>query len=96
MHFRKFLPIWAALISSASIAQDSTSPEQIAVQTGGVSAIWIMANICYAGMRAQGSTSSGWRIISFIVGLPGTLLTYFVVGEDSGRAYGIELPKKRE
>jgi hypothetical protein len=57
----------------------------------GVSALWILANISHAGMRAQGSTSSGWRILAFIFGFPGTLLTFLVVGENSHRAYGIRL-----
>lgn len=61
-------------------------------QGGGVSAIWVLANICYAGMRAQGHPSRGWRVLSFLFGLPGTLLSWFVVKEGSDRAYGINLP----
>jgi hypothetical protein len=58
----------------------------------GVSGIWILANISYAGMRAQGSNQSGWRIIAFIFGFPGTLLTFLVVSEGGGSAYGVQLP----
>lgn len=62
---------------------------------GGASAIWIFANLSYAGMRAQNSSSRGWRIIAFIFGFPGTLLSLFVVREGSERAYGIEMPRRK-
>jgi hypothetical protein len=68
---------------------------QQSIQDTGVSAIWILANISYAGMRAQNSPSAGWRILSFIFGLPGTLITYLAVAEGGERAYGIEIPKKK-
>jgi hypothetical protein len=58
----------------------------------GASGLWVHANICFAGMRAQNSPSTGWRIVAFIFGFPGTLITYFVVDEGSERAYGIEIP----
>ena len=61
--------------------------------TAGVSGLWILANFCYAGMRAQGNPSSGWRIVSFIFGFPGTLLSMFVVEEGSERVYGVDLPR---
>jgi hypothetical protein len=61
----------------------------------GVSAIWILANICYAGMKAQGNPSFAWRVLSFIFGLPGTLVSLIVIREGSERAYGIDLPKNR-
>jgi hypothetical protein len=68
---------------------------QQSIQDTGVSAIWILANISYAGMRAQNNPSAGWRILSFIFGLPGTLITYFAVAEGGERAYGIEISKKK-
>lgn len=64
-------------------------------QDTGVSAIWILANVSYAGMRAQNSASSGWRVVSFLAGFPGTLLTFLVVPEGGERAYGIDIPKRR-
>jgi hypothetical protein len=92
---------FCATIPAAALAADGTGVQQ-SVQHTGVSAIWVLANISYAGMRAQNSPSSGWnnptsgwRVVSFIVGFPGTLLTYFVVAEGSERAYGIDIPKKR-
>jgi hypothetical protein len=36
------------------------------VRDGGVFAIWILANLAHAGMRAQGSKKTGWRILAFI------------------------------
>ncbi len=62
----------------------------------GSGAVWILANFCYAGMKAQGHPSRLWRILSFIFGFPGTLLSFFVVREGSGRAYGVDLPKHRD
>lgn len=83
------------LINTMAYAQGFDSSGKWNVQIGGSSAIWIFANISYAGMRAQNSPSVGWRIISFIFGFPGTLLTWLIVDEGSERAYGVELPKKR-
>jgi hypothetical protein len=60
----------------------------------GVSAIWVLSNFCYAGMRAQASASRGWRILSFIFGFPGTLLSYRVVQEGGERVYGVDLPRR--
>ncbi len=65
------------------------------VYTGGASALWILANISYAGMRAQGNPHRGWRILSFIFGFPGTLVSFLAVEEDGERAYGIDLPRRR-
>ena len=55
--------------------------------------MWILANISYAGMRAQAHPSRGWRILSFIFGLPGTLVSLLAVDEGSERAYGVRLPR---
>jgi len=73
---------------------DGTGVQQ-SVQDTGVSAIWILANISYAGMRAQNSPETGWRALSFIFGFPGTLLTFLAVPQGGERAYGIDIPKKR-
>lgn len=64
------------------------------MQDTGISGMWVLADISYAGMRAQDNPSAFWRILAFIFGLPGTLLTFFVVQEGSDRAYGINLPHK--
>jgi hypothetical protein len=62
---------------------------------GGVSAIWVFANLSFAGMRAQAKGTAFWKVVSFIFGFPGTLLTLLVVTSGSERAYGIDLPRKR-
>lgn len=80
-------PVWV-------YAQQSYPGAEHARDTG-ISAIWILANFSYAGMRAQNSPSSGWRILAFLFGLPGTLLTFFVVQEGSERAYGVDVPRKQ-
>lgn len=54
--------------------------------------LWALANVSYAGMRAQNHPSAGWRAVAFIFGLPGTIISYFAVREGSHRAYGIALP----
>jgi len=83
-----FLP---ALASAQDIANETV---RYSVGTGGVSGLWILANLSYAGMRAQDSPSTGWRIIAFIFGFPGTLLTFLAVKEGGERAYGVDLPKR--
>ena len=85
-----------SVLAFAAVAGDGSSSTGLhqSAQDTGVSAIWILANISYAGMRAQASPSGGWRVVSFLFGFPGTLLTYFVVAEGSERAYGIDIPKK--
>lgn len=55
----------------------------------------VLGNLAYAGMRAQGSQDRFARTFAFLLGFPGTLLTYFVVDEGSERAYGVDLPRKR-
>ncbi len=84
-----------AAIPGAAWAQGVGTDPRISVQDTGISGIWILANISYAGMRAQNSPSAGWRILAFIFGFPGTLLTWLVVKEGGERAYGIDVPKKR-
>jgi hypothetical protein len=78
-------------VPAAAFAQEPFGINPTTMTNTGVSGIWI-ANISYAGMRAQGSPQLGWRIVAFIFGLPGTLLTFLVVSEHGGRAYGIHLP----
>jgi hypothetical protein len=63
-------------------------------EDGGVGALWILANISYAGMRAQGNPSFGWRCVAFIFGFPGTLISLLAIREKGERAYGIDLPRR--
>jgi serine/threonine protein kinase len=56
--------------------------------------LWFLANVTYAGMRAQNSDASVSRAVAFTAGLPGTLVTMIVVAEGSERAYGIDLPRR--
>jgi hypothetical protein len=59
---------------------------------GSVSAIWVFANISFAGMRAQVKGTISWKVVSFIFGFPALIL--LIVGKGSERAYGIDLPTK--
>ena len=77
--------------TSVALAQASTQSQ---IQDTGISGLWVLANISFAGMRAQNNRSVLWRTLAFIFGLPGTIVTFFVVSEGSDRAYGIELPRK--
>ena len=43
----------------------------------------VMGNLAYAGMRAQGSDNRLGRLLTFAMGFPATLITYFVVDEGS-------------
>jgi hypothetical protein len=60
----------------------------------GVSMVSVLSNIAYAGMKAQGSKDGLGRFLSFWLGFPGTLVSYFVVEEGSERAYGVDLPRR--
>jgi hypothetical protein len=60
----------------------------------GVSAVWVFANLSFTAMRAQGKGRIFWKVLTFIFGFPGTLLTLFVVTEGGERAYGIDMPRK--
>jgi hypothetical protein len=63
------------------------------VEDTGISGLWVLANVSFAGMRAQNNRSVLWRTLAFIFGLPGTIVTFFAVVEGSNRAYGIDLPR---
>jgi uncharacterized membrane protein YhaH (DUF805 family) len=81
------------------IATGLCTPAPLLAQTAeraadtGVSAVWIFVNLCYAGMRAQNSANALGRVLLFLLGFPGTLLTWLLVQEGSERAYGVDLPR---
>jgi len=88
-----FLGFFALSALAAEAA--SSAGIQHSAQDAGVSAIWMLANISYAGMRAQDKPrNGGWRVLSFIFGFPGTLLTFLVVQKGGERAYGVDIPRK--
>jgi hypothetical protein len=60
----------------------------------GMSAVWVFANLSFTAMRAQARGTSFWKVLTFIFGFPGTLLTVLVVTEGGERAYGIDMPRK--
>jgi hypothetical protein len=81
-------------VSSITTFADGASRSSDAIQTGGASGIWILANVSYAGMRAQANPSVGWRILAFVFGFPGTLVSFLAITEGGERAYGIDVPRK--
>ena len=89
------LTVLSTLFPLLANAQTEIHRIQNGVIQTGPSAIWILANISYAGMRAQASSSRGWRILAFIFGFPGTLLSLLLIGNGTERAYGIDLPRRR-
>jgi len=91
---RRLLGLLVAWTPVLALAEPA-SQAQRSVGSTGVSGLWMLANLCFAGMRAQNSSSAGWRIVAFIFGFPGTLITYFVVDEGAERAYGVDIPKRR-
>lgn len=90
MSFTRRAAVVAAGLCSPALLLAQTVEQ--ARETGG-SAIWILANLCYAGMRAQDSANGLGRVLAFLFGLPGTLVTWLVVREGSERAYGVDLPR---
>jgi hypothetical protein len=92
---RRLCILCTGLIGFASIAMSmDTSSSSSAGTQGGASAIWIFANLSFTGMRAQAKGSTFWKVVSFIFGFPGTLLTLLVVTAGNERAYGIDMPRK--
>jgi hypothetical protein len=94
---------WARLLSTLAVAvvslADAAKSMDLASSSstgteGGVSAVWIFANFSFTGMRAQAKGTTFWKVVSFIFGFPGTLLTLLVVTQGSERAYGIDMPRK--
>ncbi len=79
--------------TSAALAQTGAA-SQSQIQDTGISGLWVLANVSFAGMRAQNNPSALWRTLAFILGLPGTIVTFFAVEEGSERAYGIDLPRR--
>ena len=75
---RYILSFLFTAIPGVAVAVDGASRVDVqqSARDTGISAIWVLANISYAGMRAQNNPSAGWRVVSFIFGFPGTLLTY--------------------
>ena len=84
-----------ALVIFTSIAKSMGLPSSSSTGTeGGVSAVWIFANLSFTGMRVQATDTTFWKVVSFLFGFPGTLLTLLVVTRGSERAYGIDMPRK--
>lgn len=90
---RQMCAATVALISCASTLSAKTRDN---VKSTGVSGIWLLANFCYAGMRAQNHPSALWRTVAFLFGFPGTLITLLVVTEGAERVYGVDIPKRQE
>jgi hypothetical protein len=87
-------PMVSALLAPFAVLA-SVSTGNVAAQVTGISGTWMLANISYAGMRAQNNPNSGWRIVAFIFGFPGTLISFLAVKEGSDRAYGIDIPRRK-
>ena len=92
---QKLIAVFVSAAPLTAAAADVVTKNQDTVTRTGVSGIWILANISYAGMRAQDSASTGWRTLSFIFGFPGTFISFLAVEEGGERAYGIEVPRRR-
>lgn len=95
MKARELAGAIAGTLITLPASAEQLSSQTVTVTEAGVSGIWILANLSDAGMRAQGSASSGWRIVAFLFGFPGTLVSYFAVKNAGERAYEVDLPKKQ-
>jgi hypothetical protein len=87
-------------LAFCTLQSDVSVPEfgPVTINNGteiGGSAVWIFANLSFAGMRARASDSNGWLIVSFIFGFPCTLLSLLVVEKGGERAYGIDMPRRQ-
>jgi hypothetical protein len=89
MFYRLTLALGALCLPA--LAQGTSSPTGT---EGGASAIWTFANLSFTGMRAQATGTTFWKVVTFIFGFPGTLLTLLIVARGSERAYGIDMPRK--
>ena len=59
----------------------------------GMGTMSMLANVSYAGMRAQDKPElESWRMVAFIWGFPYTIVTWFFVFPGSKKAYGVDLP----
>lgn len=88
------LGLGVALLAPLEITGQSSSSVPAGSEGGG-SAVWIFANLSFTAMRAQNKGSGFWKVVTFICGFPGTLLTLIVVEKGSERAYGIDMPRKQ-
>ena len=89
----KFASVLGALAWAMPAAAQAAEGTGVTVVDKGVSGVWVLANVSYAGMRAQDHVKGGWRTVAFIFGFPGTLVSLLAVGEGSNRAYGVSLPR---
>lgn len=92
--FRSLSALTFICFSCASSALAQQANTQLQIRDTGISGLWILANVSFAGMRAQNHRSVVWRVLAFIFGFPGTLVTFLAVTEGGERAYGIDLPRK--
>src|SRR5436309_194750 len=84
--------IFGVVLFAAFVQVDRSSLDS--ARDTGVSGLWVLANISFAGMRAQNHHSIFWRTVAAIFGFPGTILSFFCVAEGSERAYGIQIPRR--
>lgn len=90
-----FAALLANLVMASQAFAADGARQTVTYALPGISSLWILANFSYAGMRAQGHRGSGWRIVSFIFGFPGTLLSLIFVDRNSERVYGVDLPRRK-
>lgn len=90
---RRLVAIAGGLLLFACVAAAAENSTR-AGESGGVSAIWIFAYLSFTGMRAQNQGTTFWKVLTFIFGFPGTLVTLLIVQEGSERAYGIDMPRR--
>jgi hypothetical protein len=97
IHLRRYLAVFllGVTYSSSAWAQTVTGTGS-QIQNTGISGLWVLANVSFAGMRAQNNPHVLRRTLAFIFGLPGMIVTFFAVAEGSDHAYGIDLPRKQK
>jgi hypothetical protein len=100
IHLRRTLTLLLLVLVFCAVAALAQADTTIQTQAGsraedtGISGLWVLANVSFAGMRAQNNRSMLWRALAFFFGFPGTLVTFLAVAEGSDRAYGIDIPRR--
>jgi hypothetical protein len=61
--------------------------------TEGIDAVWVFANLSFTGMRTQAKGSMFWKVVTFIFGFPGTLLTLLLVNKGSDGLMELTCPE---
>jgi hypothetical protein len=58
-----------------------------------ISGLWVLANVSFAACELK-TTAACWRTLSFIFGLPGTIVTFLLYVREASMRNGVDLPER--